>query len=56
MVHVRVSDDYVSHSGSLFVRKSHRDTAGIDGDTVVDEETSQSLFEGCVTLGVKGAW
>src|SRR5687768_9953300 len=56
VVHVRVSDNYVAHFCSLLGGQCQSYTAGVNSNTLVDEKTCQTLFEGSVALTIKGAW
>jgi hypothetical protein len=44
MVHVGMRDDYVAHFRTVFTSGSKRDAAGVNGNTPIDEKTSQTLF------------
>jgi hypothetical protein len=55
MVHVRMRDNYVSHLLTLLSGRGQSNAAGVDGHTLVDKETGQTLFGGCVALAIKGA-
>jgi hypothetical protein len=51
-----MGDDDVAHGLALLIVYPESDAAGVNSHTLVDEKTSQTLFEGCVALTVKGAW
>jgi len=52
---VRMRDDDVSDFAALFVGQRNGDTAGVDGNAVVYQKTSQTLLQGCHASSVKGA-
>jgi hypothetical protein len=53
MVHVRMRHNDVTHSASLLVCQSNRDTAGVDSDAVVNQKTGQTLFQSRASLLVE---
>jgi hypothetical protein len=47
--------NYVADLSALLASYRKRDTAGINGNTFVNEKTGQTLFGGCVALTIKAA-
>jgi hypothetical protein len=46
-------DDDVADFAALLVIERDRNAAGVDGNTIIDEETGQTLFQGCFALVIK---
>jgi hypothetical protein len=55
VIHVRVRDDDISDALVLCVREAEGDASGIDGDTVINDETGQSLLLTRAAIFAEGA-
>ena len=56
MIHVRVRDNDVTYDAALRIREGDGDTSGVNGHTVIDEETCQPLLRGRAAMIVERAW
>jgi hypothetical protein len=55
MIHVKMSNDDVSHGLTLCVTQSDRNAAGVDGHAIVNQIASETLVQGRLTIAIKGA-
>jgi hypothetical protein len=51
-----VSDDDVPDFIALLAAECDSNAAGVDGHAIIDEKTSQALFQSGNTLVVKSTW
>jgi hypothetical protein len=49
-------DDYIADGSTLFVGQGDTQTAGIDGDALVNQEAGQTLRRVGAATGVERAW